>query len=57
LECEFVRLIPSLHVLPFDLPVCVQSTRLDFRGDSADEIIAATNIVHKMSLLTRDRKI
>jgi predicted nucleic acid-binding protein len=37
--------------------VCVQSTRLDFRGDSADEIIAATSVVHNVPLLTRDRQI
>jgi PIN domain nuclease of toxin-antitoxin system len=28
---------------------------LDFKGDPADEIIAATSIVHGVSLVTRDR--
>jgi PIN domain nuclease of toxin-antitoxin system len=28
--------------------------RLDFRSDPADEIIAATSIVHRAPLLTRD---
>jgi PIN domain nuclease of toxin-antitoxin system len=54
---EIVRLISSLHVWPLDLTVCVQSTRLDFRGDPADEIIAATSVVHNVPLLTRDRQI
>lgn len=36
---------------------CVQSTALDFDGDPADEIIAATSIVHSVPLLTRDRRI
>ncbi len=31
--------------------------RLDFRGDPADEIIAATGLVHKAALVTRDRRI
>jgi PIN domain nuclease of toxin-antitoxin system len=35
----------------------LQSTRLDFRGDPADEIIAATSVVHRVPLLTRDRRI
>ena len=31
------------------------STRLDIDSDPADELIAATSIVHKVPLLTRDR--
>ncbi len=33
------------------------SIRLDFRGDPADEIIAATSLVHGVHLLTRDTRI
>lgn len=29
----------------------------DFKSDPADEIIAATSLVHRVPLLTRDRKI
>ena len=54
---DFVRLMSAMHVWPLDLAVSVQSTRLDFRGDPADELIAATSIVHKVPLLTRDRQI
>ena len=31
--------------------------RLDFRSDPADEIVAATSIVHDIPLLTRDARI
>jgi PIN domain nuclease of toxin-antitoxin system len=48
--------LASLHVWPLDLSVARASTRLDFRGDPADELIAATSIVHRIPLLTRDRR-
>ena len=51
------RLLSSLHVWPLTPAVSLQSTRLDFRGDPADELIAATSVVHKVPLLTRDRQI
>jgi len=37
--------------------VCRTSCELDFRGDPADELIAATSVVHQVPLVTRDRKI
>lgn len=52
---EVVRVLNRIHVWPIDLAVAQTSTRLDFRGDPADEIIAATSIVHSVPLLTRDR--
>ena len=54
---EIVRTLSSLHVWPIDLAVSRQSTRLDFKGDPADELIAATSVVHHVPLLTRDRRI
>ena len=54
---EIVRTLSGLHVWPIDLAISVQSTRLDFRGDPADELIAATSVVHRVPLLTRDRRI
>jgi PIN domain nuclease of toxin-antitoxin system len=45
----------ALHVWPITLDICRAVCTLDFRSDSADEIIAATSIVHKAPLLTRDR--
>jgi len=47
----------SLHVWPIDLEVAETSTRLDFKGDPADQLIAATSVVHDVPLLTRDRRI
>ena len=52
---EVVRTLSRLHVWPIDLTVARASTRLDFSGDPADEIIAATSVVHNIPLLTRDR--
>jgi PIN domain nuclease of toxin-antitoxin system len=54
---ELTRTLSALHVWPLDLAVCRQSTDLDFRGYSADELIAATSLVHSVPLLTRDRVI
>ena len=56
-SAEFSRALAQIHVWPVDLAVCRQIRRLDFRGDPADEIIAATSIVHKVPLVTRDRQI
>ncbi len=51
------HVLARLHVWPIDLEIAKVSTRLDFRGDPADEIIAATSIVHDIPLVTRDRTI
>lgn len=55
-DANVVRTLSSMHVWPVDLPVSLQSTRLDFKGDPADELIAATSVVHRVPLLTRDRR-
>jgi len=49
--------LAGLHVWPLDLAVAKASTSLDFSGDPADELIAATSVVHGVPLLTRDRQI
>ena len=54
---EVVRALSALHVWPIDLDIARTSTALDFRGDPADELIAATSIVHKVPLVTRDKVI
>ncbi len=51
---EVVRILSRLHVWPIDLAVARASTHLDFSSDPADEIIAATSVVHNIPLLTRD---
>jgi len=53
----FQDLLQNLTLYPISLPIAVASTKLDFRGDPADEIIAATSIVERIPLLTRDRGI
>ena len=54
---EVARTLRCLHVWPIDLTIARTSTRLDFRSDPADEIIAATSVVHDVPLLTRDHVI
>ena len=54
----FCRLLYHLHVWDIDLEVCRAMVRdLDFESDPADELIAATSIVHRVPLVTRDKKI
>jgi PIN domain nuclease of toxin-antitoxin system len=56
-DADLTRTLSSLQIWPIDLAVSIQSTRLDFKSDPADELIAATSIVHQIPLLTRDRRI
>jgi PIN domain nuclease of toxin-antitoxin system len=56
-DADVTSPLSSIHVWPLDLAVARTSTRLDFHGDPADEIIAATSVVHNVPLLTRDRAI
>ncbi len=49
--------LSRVHVWPLDLEISRASTRLDFSGDPADELIAATSVVHRIPLVTRDRRI
>lgn len=51
------RALGRVAVWPIDLEVARTSTRLDFNGDPADELIAATSLVHEVPLVTRDRAI
>ncbi len=52
---DISRVLNRIHVWPLDLAVARASTRLDFEGDPADQLIAATSVVHNIPLLTRDR--
>ena len=56
-DIEVVRILSKIHQWPLDLRVCQAIEKLDFKGDPADEIIAATSLVHNVSLLTRDHQI
>jgi PIN domain nuclease of toxin-antitoxin system len=44
-------------VIPINAEIAIMSTNLDFSSDPADEIIAATSVVEKIPLFTRDRRI
>lgn len=54
---EFAKIFTRVKVLPLDFSICQKSTELDFASDPADELIAATSIVHRIPLVTRDKKI
>lgn len=54
---ELDRFLANVHVWPMTLEVVRALRRLDFESDPADEIIAATSLVHRTPLLTRDRKL
>jgi PIN domain nuclease of toxin-antitoxin system len=52
---QVVRTLARVHLWPVTTDVAKASSRLDVRGDPADELIAATSIVHDVPILTRDR--
>ena len=52
---DVVRALARIHVWPITREIAHTSTRLDFHGDPADEIIGATSVVHNVPLVTRDR--
>jgi PIN domain nuclease of toxin-antitoxin system len=54
---EFRSFLSAVSVIPISLEIAQRSTQLDFSSDPADEIIAATSVVEKMPLLTRDSRI
>lgn len=52
---EVVRILNRIQTWPLTWEICRASCRLDIRGDPADELIAATSLVHNVPLVTRDR--
>ena len=54
---ELVRTLARIQTWPLTLEVCRAIRTLDFESDPADKIIAATSIVHRIPLVTRDRRI
>ena len=52
---DVVRTLRAVHVWPITAEIAKTSTRLDVRGDPADELIAATSVVENVPLATRDR--
>lgn len=54
---ELARTLARIQTWPLTLDVCRAIRELDFKGDPADEIIGAASIVHRVPLVTRDRRI
>ena len=54
---QLMRSISQLHIWPISLDICRTIRQLDFHGDPADEIIAATSLSQSVPLVTRDGKI
>lgn len=52
---QVVRTLAKVHLWPITAEIARTSIRLDVRGDPADELIAATSVVHEVPLVTRDR--
>ena len=51
------KVLSSIHVWPISIEIARAAVDLDVQVDPADELIAATSIVHKVPLVTRDRKL
>jgi PIN domain nuclease of toxin-antitoxin system len=56
-DVSVVRTLAAIHVWPLTAEIAKASTRLDVRSDPADELIAATSLVHNVPLLTRDKQL
>lgn len=54
---ELTRILARIQTWPLTIEVCRTIQTLDFDSDPADEIISATSIVHRIPLVTRDRRI
>lgn len=55
-HAELTRILTRILTWPLTLDICRSIKSLDFDSDPADEIIAATSIVHRVPLVTRDRR-
>jgi PIN domain nuclease of toxin-antitoxin system len=53
-DSAVVRALSRIHTWPLTLEVCRAISDLDFEADPADELIAATSVVHQVPLVTRD---
>ncbi len=54
---EFLAFLAAVHVVPITHEIALMSTRMDFKSDPADELIAATSRVLNIPLVTRDQRI
>lgn len=51
------QMLRSVQIWPLTPDICDASTRLDIQSDPADELIAATSVIQRVPLLTRDTKL
>lgn len=56
-DAELREILRSVRVWPISLEICLATLSLDFKSDPADELIAATSIVHHAPLVTRDQRL
>jgi PIN domain nuclease of toxin-antitoxin system len=56
-DSDVVRVLSAVHVWPITREIAHVSTRLDLSSDPADELIAATSVVHAVPLVTRDKRL
>jgi len=56
-DARFAGLFGTMRILPITLEIARTAQRLDFASDPADEIIAATSVVHRAPLVTRDARL
>jgi len=47
----------QITIWPITSEIARASVRLDIHSDPADELIAATSLVHQVALITRDKRI
>ncbi|NMC62070.1 MAG: type II toxin-antitoxin system VapC family toxin [SAR324 cluster bacterium] len=52
---EVIQILSRIHTWPITVDIARALMHIDIKSDPADEIIAATSIVHKVPLLTRDK--
>ena len=56
-DADVARTFRRIHTWPLTWEISRQSGQLDVGGDPADQIIAATSVVHRVPLVTRDREL
>ena len=56
-DVELKRTLARLHVWPLTGEICRCIEGLGLHVDPVDEIIAATSVMHKVPLVTRDRNL
>ncbi len=56
-DVDLTRVLSRIHTWPISIEICRELRSLDVRSDPADELIAATSIVHHVPLVTRDKKL